>query len=60
MSESGRRVTAFGVVKALREALGLPASALDQEVLDATLAAIGGGKKKDDKKDEGGISGKHK
>ena len=46
MSE-GRRVTAFGVVKALREALELPGTSSDQDVLDAALAAIGKKAKKD-------------
>jgi hypothetical protein len=37
----GARVTAFGVVQKLREALKLKAGATDQDVLDATLAALG-------------------
>lgn len=45
MTEGTRRVTAFGVVKKLREVLKLEAGATDQQVLDATLAAIRKGQK---------------
>jgi hypothetical protein len=37
----GARVTAFGVVQKLRDVLKLEAGATDQDVLDATLAALG-------------------
>jgi hypothetical protein len=50
----GARVTAFGVVQKLREALKLKAGATDQDVLDATLAALGkkGKAKEPDKEPE--------
>lgn len=44
----GRRVTAFGVVKKLREVLGLEAGTTDQDVLDATLKALEGKRKAKD------------